>query len=80
MAEKKQERQLIEEMAELTQALCKLRRKKATIKDVAEEITGVHIMLCQIIYLYGCVDEVNEIVESKLNRQLKRIGAVKNED
>lgn len=84
-----QSRQLIEEMAELTQAINKLwRYKNKAHKDICdevaidvikenmvEEIADVQIMLWQILYLLGAQDKVEPIIERKVNRQLERIKA-----
>lgn len=79
-----QSRQCIEEMAELTQAINKFWRAcgngQATEKDVGEcleniqeEIADVQIMLWQIEYLLSAENMIEEMIEKKLNRQLKRI-------
>lgn len=81
-----QSRQCIEEMAELMQAINKLWRSighgQATEKDVGEcleniqeEIADVQIMLLQMIRFLGNGSgrKVFEIMEQKLDRQLKRI-------
>lgn len=79
-----QSRQLIEEMAELTVALNKAWRKTFDTVDkipnmddeerIEEEIADVEIMLSQIKYLLGAgEDELHQIVESKLDRQIARI-------
>lgn len=78
-----QSRQLIEEMAELTQAINKAWRKRyddfeertKTFENIREEICDVEIMLAQIKYLLGCQDEVEQEKERKIFRQLERIGA-----
>ena len=79
-----QSRQLIEEMAELTVAINKAWRKTfdeidkiPNIDDeehIEEEIADVEIMLLQIKYLIGVGnEELLEIVEKKLDRQIERI-------
>ena len=86
-----QSRQLIEEMAELTQAINKYWRKQLECgkrtpfatkpdneewKNIVEEIADVTIMLEQIKYLLSISDtDIERIIEQKLNRQLERIGA-----
>lgn len=79
-----QSRQLIEEMAELIVAINKLWRKhefnstsiglaKAHY-NILEEMADTLIMIWQIQYLLGVGDgELSEIVELKLDRQIKRI-------
>lgn len=83
-----QSRQLIEEMAELTQAINKFWRSSldcGRIKledarlgeawsDIVEEIADVEIMLEQIKELLVCHREVDGQIRRKLDRQLKRIG------
>lgn len=79
-----QSRQLIEEMAELTVAINKAWRKTLDTVDkipnmddeerIVEEIADVEIMLRQIKYLLGVdEDELSQIAERKLNRQIERI-------
>jgi len=72
--------QLIEECAELIQAISKYKRAKtAEEQHVAfshylEEIADVEIMLEQVKYLIGIKeDELEGIKEYKLHRQLSRI-------
>lgn len=76
----------IEEMSELTKAILKFRRAAHTTlgqdfqklaDDVLEEVADVQIMLWQVVYLftqkgYG-VGEVNNLIDKKINRQLKRM-------
>lgn len=79
--------QLIEEMSELTQAICKYKRKHGegqSISDMVtygrveenliEELADVKLVLGQVIHLLDCDDTVQEIMEQKINRTLKRIG------
>ena len=79
-----QSRQLIEEMAELTVAINKAWRKTLDTVDkipnmddeerIVEEIADVEIMLRQIKYLLGVdEDELSQIAERKLDRQIERI-------
>ena len=71
-----------EELAELTKAIIKLRRAKKTgikklikkrRKKVIEEIADVSIMVQQLAYLLGSVDEVKNVIENKLDRQIRRM-------
>ncbi len=68
---------LIEEMAELQQAICKHRESKDKAKsliDIKGEIADVLIMLEQVKYILNISDEeLNKIKEYKLNRQLLRM-------
>ena len=78
---KAQRRQMIEEMAELTQALCKLERSEELLNSiqatahakyhVLEEIADVQIMLNQMQLIYGDCTE-HEI--RKLERLAWRLG------
>lgn len=84
-----QSRQLIEEMAELTQAINKVwrieQKPRLNITDsitldvykenLVEEIADVQIMLWQMLYLLGAQDNVEPIIEYKIARQLERIKA-----
>lgn len=84
-----QSMQLIEEMAELTQAINKYRRYNNTeeLSNLIEELCDVNIVLEQVIYLISkkIKDEINDDwleyfniyfndnVEYKINRTKKRI-------
>lgn len=87
-----QSRQLIEEMAELTQAINKYWRKQLSCgsfpypleknskeeKAIIEEMADVEICISQLKYLLCIKDtDIDHIIEQKLNRQLERIGANK---
>ena len=80
-----QSRQCIEEMAELTQAINKLWRKRnfggkdrqiAEAEDaVLDEMADTLIMLWQIKYLLGFGEgPLAKRIDEKLNRQLERMG------
>lgn len=82
-----QSRQCIEEMSELTQAINKLWRKKTfggnsieisqARKNVLEEIADVSIMIYQMKELLGVKeDDLSEIINQKLDRQLERINTL----
>lgn len=70
----KQFRQTIEEMAELTQVICKAERYDLdTVRDhLAEEVADVSIMIDQLEYLLGD-SMVAKIRDEKIKRQLERI-------
>lgn len=53
-----QQKVLVEEMAELTQAICKYWRGKAVYDNIAEEIADVSIMLDQMQLLFQCGGQV----------------------
>ena len=75
---------VLEELAELQQAICKLHNssengeilnKQIPLKDnVREEIADVVIMLNQLLYLHN-IDEAHivNLINFKLDRQLERI-------
>ena len=87
-----QSHQLVEEMAELTVAVNKLRRagkshvsKQADEKyqialdNVKEEIADVHIMLIQIIHLLDIPkEELEAMITFKVNRTKERIAQLNN--
>lgn len=79
-----QKNQLVEEMAELTQAIIKLWRykngvlyKKITEKELLTNMVGemadVRLVLNQLIYLMDAAAEVQDVVEHKVNREMDRI-------
>lgn len=79
-----QSRQCIEEMAELTQAINKLWRKRNALYTTAEEVgkargnvieelADVQIMIWQMIQLLDAEDEVDDAISVKLDRQIARI-------
>lgn len=81
----KQRRQLVEECAELIQAITKLERAGeqqdgakiyAATLALREEIADVEIMLQQIksAPTVNCKSSYNKIIDYKLNRQLDRIA------
>ena len=77
-----QSMQTVEEMAELTKAISKLRRArkigtpklvKKYRKKVLEEIGDVTIMLRQLMHLLDGAKRTNKVIDSKLDRQIKRM-------
>lgn len=68
----------IEEMAELTKALCKIDRANdamelcEAIKNAQEEVADVEIMATQLKLMLG-EREINKIVIQKLERQKERV-------
>ena len=80
-----QSRQLIEELSELIQAICKHNRafagkrfsklSKCPEKDaITEEIADVEIMIAQIEHLLGVsAMKLDNMIEQKLDRQIERI-------
>ena len=79
--------QLIEEMAELTKALCKMNRFKGVgmppakehtaatlIDDIIEELADVTVTLEQMIHLMGAEPYIADIIEFKVKRTYNRMG------
>ena len=73
----------IEELAELIQALSKVRRlkefpenhadkKEKYIANLHEEIADTLLTVEQMIYIFDCQKEVDEIREQKIQRHMKR--------
>lgn len=73
----KQEDMAIEECLELIKAILKFRRSNAKDSDlrdaVIDEIADVQIMLTQLGIIFNCVEEVNERIDFKIDRQIGRI-------
>lgn len=67
---KTQINQMIEEMAELTQAFCK--QNRGITSNIIEELADVSLLLEQLIYLLGCHDDIEKIQKEKIERT-KRI-------
>ena len=65
----------IEELAELQKAILKHRRygSKETEQDIIDEIADVEIMLEQLKIIYSCHCDVENRVEYKIEREIKRI-------
>ena len=69
---------LIEETSELQQAICKHRESKdkvKTLRNIKSEIADVYVLLDQMKYLLNIKEEeLEEIKEYKINRQLLRMN------
>lgn len=74
----------IEECSELTKALLKYRRKSnsnsstgeemsALREDIIGELADVRIMVEQMEIIFGFHNEVNQIIDYKISRQMKRL-------
>lgn len=65
----------IEEMAELQKAIVKDIRQnsKENTDAVVEEIADVQVMLEQLKMIFSCRNKIPEIMEAKIDRQIKRI-------
>lgn len=65
---------VVEECAELIQAISKFKRKGVECVDnLIEEIADVEIMLTQLKLIFNCKCEVAHIFNEKIKRQLERI-------
>lgn len=78
-----QRRQLVEECAELIQAVCKLERSAYDYgregfdearKNFISELADVAIMIEQMKLCCAGIDKFDKEVDAKLDRQLGRIG------
>ena len=75
----------IEEMSELTKAICKLWRAdteeefERLLEDVAEETADVTIMVLQVASMAGS-EEVDRIMNEKLERLEARLDAKEEEE
>lgn len=63
----------VEEMAELTKALCKVKRVSCAAENAVEEMADVQIMLDQLRIIFG--RSTAEAEEYKLERLKKRLDA-----
>lgn len=63
----------IEEMSELTKELCKYKRNYSRNKEIIEELADCQIMLEQLTELFGVENEVSDMIDYKIERQLRRI-------
>ena len=73
----KQEDVAFEECSELIKAILIFRRSNAKDSDlrdaVIDEIADVQIMLTHLGIIFNCVEEVNERIDFKIDRQMGRI-------
>ena len=62
-------------MSELQKAIIKNRRynDENTRKEIIEEIADVEIMLSQLKIIYSCKEEVERLIDYKIEREIKRI-------
>lgn len=81
-----QMQQLVEEMSELTKAICKYARvngigqpvadsvtEEATEANLVEELADVKLVLEQVIYLHGCKEGVENVIAEKIVKVNERI-------
>lgn len=64
---------LLEEMAELQDALCKYKRGRRTVEDIAEEIADVGIMLDQMKLHFHIEEKVKAQRAYKVERIKERL-------
>lgn len=67
----------IEEMSELQKEICKYFRNEGCKHDLVEEVADASIMLEQIIFIFGIEDDVNKVVDEKIQRLKNRLGGGK---
>ena len=72
-----QELKTLEELEELTTELINNIRTEGVSSNTPSEITDVLIMLYQLIYIYNIGDDIENITEFKINRQIDRIKNTK---
>lgn len=65
----------IEEMAELQKAIVKHIRQESeeNINSAIEEIADVQVMLEQLKMIFSCKSKIDEVMDAKIDRQIKRI-------
>ena len=72
-----QELKTLEELEELTIELINNIKTEGVTSNTPSEISDVLIMLYQLIYIYNIGDDIENIVEFKINRQIDRIKNTK---
>ena len=72
-----QELKTLEELEELTTEIINNIKTEGVSSNTPSEISDVLIMLYQLIFIYNIGDEVENIAEFKINRQIDRIKNTK---
>ena len=72
-----QELKTLEELKELTIELINNIKTEGVSSNTPSEISDVLIMLYQLIYIYNIGDDIENITEFKINRQIDRIKNTK---
>ena len=72
-----QELKTLEELEELTTELINNIKTEGVSSNTSSEISDVLIMLYQLIYIYNIGDDIENITEFKINRQIDRIKNTK---
>ena len=67
---------MLEEMSELQKELCKFRRGRNNLDNIAEEIADVEIMLEQMKIIFDVKDKVNIYKDFKIKRLEKRLEII----
>jgi NTP pyrophosphatase (non-canonical NTP hydrolase) len=70
----RQQDKAIEECSELIKAICKWKEHLDFAEDIVDEVADVIIMCNQLMIIFDCFGEVEERIDYKINRQLKRIS------
>lgn len=65
---------LFEEMAELQNAICKYKRGRATVEEIAEELADVNIMLIQAIKIFDCADLTSKYFDEKIDKLSEKLN------
>lgn len=79
---------MAEEMAELTQALCKYNRlngigqtcrktHEEVMKSIIEEMADVALLWEQLLFLFDCETEIKDTMREKIKRTYKQINLQK---
>ena len=68
---------LIEESAEVIQAIQKYKQNKILITGLIEELADLSIVYEQVVYLLGCDERIAVMKKYKVDRQLRRIKGEK---
>ena len=72
-----QELKTLEALEELTTELINNIKTEGVSSNTPSEISDVLIMLYQLIYIYNIGDDIENITEFKINRQIDRIKNTK---
>ena len=72
-----QELKTLEELEELTTELINNIKSEGVSSNTPSEISDVLIMLYQLMYIYNIGDDIENITEFKINRQIDRIKNTK---
>lgn len=68
--------QVIEESAELIQAINKLKRRKPnSLQNLIEEIADIEIMLGQLKYILKCTEKVEDKKDLKIIKLIKKLNS-----